>query len=198
MSEENQGDWKYKIGKWETRHVYGGTFHRDNLVTAFPKSGRTWITLFFLYYNRSSGNKKSVNTSHNTCPVSYKKNVMLIRNPCDVFVSLYFHKKFRRLKKLPGFGEFIRAWLPHFNERHRGWSKYTDNKIVVRYEDLFERETWEKMLEHFDIVMDKKAFDITIEKTKFKNIKNNLRDTKRFSNYWRYLAREKGRYVTFF
>lgn len=187
---------KYKPGKWEVAYPYTeGILHRNNLVTSFPKAGRTWIILFFKHYDKNSGNKTSISTTHHTKNISYKKNLLLIRNPCDVLVSLYFHKKFRIGKKLPGFGEFIRVWLPVFNKSHKEWSEYKENKIVVRYEDLFEPKTWEKILEHFDIPMDRKAFDIAIEKTKFKYIRDNLRGTKKFHNYWRFLAMEKGQYT---
>jgi len=187
---------EYRPEKWETAYTYTeGIFHRDNLVTSFPKSGRTWIILFFKYYNRNRDNNE-VYTTHHTDPLSYKKNVLLIRNPADVLVSLYFHKKFRVSKSLPGFNEFIKAWLPVFNESHKKWSRYTANKIVVHYEDLFEREAWRKILGHFDIAMDKRVFDKAIRKTKFKYIRNNLGETKQFHNYWRYLAVEEKRYIT--
>jgi len=187
---------KYKPGEGELDYAYtDGIFHRDNLVTSFPKTGRTWITLFFSYYTRYSGEGKPLHTTHHTNPLSYKKNVLLIRNPCDVFVSLYFHKKYRNGYELPGFGEFIRVWLPVFNKSHREWAKYTDNKMVVRYEDLFERETWKKMLRHFDMGMNKRIFNVAMDRTKFDNVKNNLRKTKEFSNYWRYLAIEDGRHT---
>jgi len=184
---------KYAPKEWEVAYPYTmGVFHRDNLVTSFPKAGRTWIALFFEYYNRYSGEGKPIYTTHHTSNISYKKNVLLIRNPCDVLVSLYFHKKFRRDMELPGFDEFIRAWLPVFNKSHREWSEYTDNKIVVRYEDLFERDTWKKILKHFDMGMNKRIFDVAIDRTEFNNLKNNLGRVMEFRNYWKYLAREKG------
>ena len=163
-------------------------------VVSFPKCGRTWIRLFLAYYVRDTGIKTFVSFRHDN-KVNYKKRILMIRNPCDVMVSLYFHYSVRRHIKT-NISKFIRGWrgIPLFNSLYETWSEREDNQLVVRYEDMFSEKVWVDMLEFFDIPIHKEAFDNAIENTKFDNIRNSLDEIKKLPSSWRYLAAQRGNY----
>jgi hypothetical protein len=166
-------------------------------VVSFPKSGRTWIRLFYQYYSNYTGarSKTRVVFRHEDKP-EMKRRVLLIRHPCDVMVSNYMHKKMRRRTK-QAVGEFIRnenRGLPLHNKLLTEWSKRTENQMVVRYEDLFEPDEWLRIFDFFETPFQQEAFDKAFENTKFENIRDNLEEIATFPSAWRYLAAEHGKY----
>jgi hypothetical protein len=168
-------------------------------VASFPKCGRTWIRLFLYYYWKFSGLEWSdveVMFGHGD-RFEYRKRVLLIRHPCDVMVSYWLHKTVRG-KTQASVSQFIRGKRNHgiadWNRRHRVWSQRTENQLVVRYENMFDTQTWLDMLGFWDIQLCEEAFTKSIEKTQFDTIRANMEEIATFPSAWRYLAAVHGRY----
>lgn len=166
-------------------------------VISFPKSGRTWIRLFLEYYRRFTGmgSRAIVVYRHDPNRLDFKKRVLLIRHPCDVMVSYYFHKKIRRRVKRSMHG-FIRSQRYGVYSLNRWYLVLPEheNQLIVRYEDMFDTPIWIDMLNFLDIPFYEEAFNKAIEKTQFDTIRSNLEEISKFPSPWRYLAADQGRY----
>jgi len=126
----------------------------------------------------------------------YKRRVLLIRHPCDVMVSYWVHKTVRGKTKVPisNFIRHRRVGIPRFNKWYTRWSQREHDQLVVRYEDLFDTQTWATMLEFWYIPVYPMEFQQAIEKTQFDTIRENLEEIAEFPSAWRYLATMHGRY----
>jgi len=152
-------------------------------VVSFPKSGRTWLRLFFQYYGGQ------IHFTHKVDRDGYplRQRILLIRNPCDVMVSWYFHLTVRMLKNftLP---QLIRdpRGLRAYNEFHKEVTHY--DQSVIRYEDLFEVETWYRIVKCLELPLDEKRLHDCFEQTRFDKVRENLKGLD-----WHYMAKEEGR-----
>ena len=61
------------------------------LLLSFPKSGRTWIRFFMGVYGNLIGKQIDILFKH--YDKANRKRLLLVREPCDILVSLYFQYK---------------------------------------------------------------------------------------------------------
>lgn len=164
-------------------------------VVSFPKCGRTWIRLFLHYYWVFSGidYKRLHTVFRHDNKVYFKKQVLLIRHPCDVMVSFYFHNTLRKKAKV-SMDQFIRSkrnGIYAYSQSYTEWSEREDH-IVMRYEDMFQPGTWRAMLFFFGIPLFEDTFNQCIQKTKFNTVRQNLEEIATFPSAWRYLGASHG------
>lgn len=174
--------------------IKGGVFERG--VVSYPKCGRTWIRLFFEYYGRFTGDHPmDVIVYAHDDRYEIKRRILLVRHPCDVMVSLYFHKKMR-VKMKASLSQLIRSKhiLPTFNKLYENWSERIEGQQVVQYENLFDISSWFELVEFLNIPIDDEAIDKSFEKTKFKNVRKNMEEINTFDSAWRFLPAEHGKY----
>ena len=110
-----------------------------------------------------------------------RKRLLLVREPCDILVSLYFQYKYRvptRRKRAVDYSNmksFIRS--RHGAEQlSRYWNKWlaaSAERLEIKYEDLFNC-IWEEILEWFKIEIKKDLILKADELCKFDNIRKNL------------------------
>jgi hypothetical protein len=108
----------------------------------------------------------------------YLRRLVLIREPCDILVSLYFHETIREGKKGRDFenmSAFI--WSKHgAGKLQLYWRKYfSQEQEVIKYEDLFlGPPTWGKILDWYGIEINKQAIIEADNFCKFDSIRKNL------------------------
>lgn len=119
----------------------------------------------------------------------YKKNkiLILLRDPIDCAVSYYWmlHKA---IGKYPG---SIEEWFDSNTFGIDNLIKFFDNMIelknntnslVIHYQNLYEQNEWIKILEFFEMPVDKKLLDKLLEKYSFKNLKQQEMQQKNISD----------------
>jgi hypothetical protein len=114
-------------------------------------------------------------------------------------VSQYFHATLRkRLLVGISISDFIRTkkyGIPYLNRRFKVFSSQWTraDRLVICYEDLFEQETWEKMIKYLDLPFNKVVIKKTMEATKLETIKKNLHKLQNHKNAAGFLANENGK-----
>ena len=170
----------------------------SGLVLSYNKCGRTWIRAFMIVYERLTGMSAKIYYKHKPFTKSpEKKRLLLVRDPCDTLVSLYFHYKYRsRINRKRAENMDIKSFIRSFHgaisisTSWREWLKVDVEQLEVKYEDLFNC-IWEEILEWFKIEVDKNAMLKADETCKFDNIRNNL---DMFKDQWggHFLGKENG------
>ena len=151
----------------------------DGLILSYPKSGRTWVRVFTLFYGDLLG--KPINFLFRHSYKANRKRVLLVREPCDILVSLYHQYKYRssNMRKkginLNSLKDFIRdeRGARDLSKSWDFWLKAEAERIEIRYEDLF-NNIWKEILGFFNIEIRKDLILKADEMCRFDNLKNNL------------------------
>jgi len=173
------------------------------MLLSFPKSGRTWIRAFLVIYEDLSGIPTEIIYKHQVFHKNPKrKRLLLVRDPCDILVSLFWENKYRsnlRSKKryLRDFGFFIRSpqGAEHISRCWNSWLNDGAKQLEIKYEDL-QNCIWEKILRWFRIEVKKDIVLEANELCKFDNLRKNLHRFKGHEWETKFLAKENQAYTT--
>jgi hypothetical protein len=173
-------------------------------VIEFPKCGGTWVSNVlrsYLQVDKKNGTTRLLKTNsviqkHSKFKFYFRKNVIVYREPKDVFTSFYFHEIYFRNKKeirffrdlynysetdndfnnfnryLSAKIEFPRKSIPYFSYQdfYDSWKEIP--KVEVKYECLKKDPVKEfrKILQYLGIMVDEIRLKNAIEKNSFQNI----------------------------
>jgi hypothetical protein len=170
---------------------------------SYPKSGRTWVRAFLLYYaefmeiepikiNWRHGWAKSGETTWD------HPRVLLVRNPYDVIVSHWFHHTVRKRSNI-SLHDMIRGTRHSIHDMSncfRLWADYEGTQLVMHYADLFDN-IWEEMLSFFNLPVDVAWIAEAHDACKIANIKKDYARLAELagSDAWLYLPRERGQEI---
>ena len=171
------------------KEEYGG------FMLSYPKSGRTWIKAFFVVYEVITGLKKNILFKHKFNPdYGVMKRLLLVREPCDTLVSLYFHFTVRYGRNVGSIGSFARSKAPEMNDNLKAWMGMKQE--VIKYEDLFlGAPVWKKILDWYGIRVVDTAVEEADKACKFDNIRRDLTQFSGLKNSKKFLALE-GKNIT--
>ena len=173
----------------------------QRFVLSYPKAGRTWLRIFFHYYFNQEDpgviylhkEERIVNFRD---PEKQMRRILLLRNPCDIMVSYYFHEtivKRKSKKNIQNMSEFIRhplVGVHRLKECVDQWKKCKE-QFVIYYEDLF-KPIWKEILLYFEFPIDEQAIKRANTAASFDNVRKNLKKLRYLPGGWRYLPLEKG------
>lgn len=174
----------------------------ENLVLSFPKSGRTWIRVFIIYYEYETGFRSNILYKHSEDD-KFDRRLLLVRHPCDILVSSYFQYKYRSRNKtrkkvdLSSMKNFIRS---HYGAEHlsinwRRWIGFKGEQFEVRYEDLF-NNMWPDILEWFGIEVIEDSVLTAHNLCEFNRLRSNLHEFENHKLAEKVLGRVKGGYTS--
>lgn len=193
-----------------------GIMKNNVILSSYPKSGNTWLKfiLFYLYAKKETNitfinidkiipgvmpawkylfAKKYLNpsvfkshSSYNSSNSKYK-NIYIIRDPRDVYISYYyFLGGAKNLKHFSWFianyefpygrwSDHVRSWIQHQNK---------DNIAIVKYEDMILdiNHELDKVLKKLSLPSTKSERMRAIEKSTFENLRMNA--AKAGNNYF--------------
>ena len=174
-------------------------------IVSYPKAGRTWLSIMLgsVFLNlplkklikkrkffRLKPHRSSLIFLHgkyhepNTWPkffktLAKKRVIILVRDPRDIIVSLYFHEKFfaggKYLKSdLHGFINNQTCGIKNIVEYYNNLLTHIEHPItIVRYEDLKDQteEELRRIITALGLTADSKQIKAAVVKTKFETMK---------------------------
>jgi len=206
------------------------------VLASYPKSGNTWLRFIFSYLFSENDTEVSFKTIENLAPGIMKpwkfwfhksqlnpsvfkshshfcksnrffKNIYIIRDPRDVYISYYyFLGGAKDLEHFPWFisnyefpygrwSEHVRSWLQHKNDSHIA---------IVQYENLLKDTIQEldKVFMKLSLPSTAKEREYAINNSTFKTLKNNAEKSgndyffrKGKSQEWKYSYSRKAKEV---
>jgi hypothetical protein len=173
----------------------------DVFIASYPKSGNTWARFILSHLltqcerqlsfgdcdeiipelgihsdNLKSLQRPRVLKTHSYYKSTFKKGVYLVRDPRDVYVSLYFYLK----KKNPdtNISDFIKtipdSYFGEWSSHVESWRK-SKNHIIIRYEDVLDNPK-KSISEIMDFIpefkINRNLLDKAIDLSSFKAMKN--------------------------
>jgi len=151
---------------------------KRNWLISYPRSGNTWIRLFFEYYTRKSTRSLCVPFKplifDTVETILWKKHelffdgpvdesdkvVFLIRNPFDAIASsLKFDGK-------EPSDSNVKKYVKHYVEEINEYEKFNGKKIIIYYEDLLDdfKETVKKIIVFLELKIKERKIDKFMKK----------------------------------